>query len=116
MALPFFLAFPRQTPLASFFKPVTSEYPLDSIRDFAWPSVKLFRPATGEPGLLRSDLLMAELLVPNWLEDFASALLPARLTTARLVRVLGLFARSFLSVVRFPLVVERFAHSKVPRD
>jgi hypothetical protein len=65
MALPFFLAFPRQTPLASFFKPVTSEYPLDSIRDFAWPSVKLFRPATGEPGLLRSDLLMAELPGPE---------------------------------------------------
>src|SRR4029078_6214350 len=50
-ALPFCSALPRHTPLSSFFRSETFLKPRSSIRDFAWPSVKLFAPATGAPGL-----------------------------------------------------------------
>src|SRR3954453_7885772 len=44
-------ALPRHTPASSFVKPLTLVKPLASMRDFAWPSVKLLAPATGAPGL-----------------------------------------------------------------
>jgi hypothetical protein len=47
---PFFMALPRHTPSASFCNADTFEYPFDSMRDFAWPSVKLLAPGTGAFG------------------------------------------------------------------
>src|SRR3984957_6684776 len=49
--LSFRMAPPRHTPVSSFFRWDTPLKPLLSIRDLAWPSVKLFAPATGAVGL-----------------------------------------------------------------
>src|SRR5215204_2791373 len=59
MVLPSFWAFPRHTPSSSFFRLETLVYPLDSIRDLACRSVKLFAPATGLLELFWSRELMA---------------------------------------------------------
>jgi hypothetical protein len=48
--LPLWVAVPRQTPALSFMSPDTLVKPRASIRDFAWPSVKLLAPATERPG------------------------------------------------------------------
>src|SRR6185437_14753211 len=45
------MACPRHTPVSSFFRWDALLKPLLSIRDLAWPSVKLFAPATGAAGL-----------------------------------------------------------------
>jgi hypothetical protein len=48
-ALAVLMALPRQTLLPSFCSPETFLKPLSSIEDLAWPSAKLFAPATGTP-------------------------------------------------------------------
>src|SRR6202046_2922119 len=76
---PSLIAVPRQTPLSSFFRPLTLLKPFDSMRDLAWPSVKLFAPATGAPGLFPFLLLTALLFGPSLAGGFcASAPLAAR--------------------------------------
>ena len=46
------MAVPRHTPSASFRNADTFENPFDSMRDFAWPSVKLLAPGTGAFGFV----------------------------------------------------------------
>jgi hypothetical protein len=55
-------ALPLQIPSLSLTRPETLEYPASSMRDFAWPSVKLLAPAAGAPGLLALELETAGVL------------------------------------------------------
>ena len=70
MDFPSFIALPRQTPLSSFLSPETLANPLASMRDLAWPSVKLLAPATGAPGLLVLVVLTALLPGPGFAGGF----------------------------------------------
>src|ERR1700761_6095867 len=68
------------------------------MRDFAWPSVKLFAPATGAPGLFPFLLLMALLFGPSLAGGFcASAPLAARtreITATDIERIVSSFKLS----------------------
>src|SRR5437868_10477565 len=60
--LPSLDALPLQIPSLSFTRPETLEYPAPSMRDLAWPSVKLLAPAAGALGLLALGLETAGVL------------------------------------------------------
>src|SRR5438270_14030881 len=53
-------------PSLSLVRPETLEYPAASMRDFAWPSVKLFAPAAGAPGLFVLGLATAGVLASGF--------------------------------------------------
>src|SRR5580704_2972234 len=73
------------------------------MRDWAWPSVKLFAPATGAPGLFPFLLLMALLFGPSLAGGFcASAPLAARtraIAATDIVRIVTSFELSSRAIM-----------------
>src|SRR5205807_446406 len=96
--LPSFMALPRHTPLSSFLRSDTLLKPFDSMRDLAWPSVKLLAPATGWFELLAPLVFTAGLLGRDCAGGFwfcaAAALTPsasAAATRTVLLKVFGIY-------------------------
>src|SRR4029078_9183370 len=98
-ALPFCSALPRHTPLSSFFRSETFLKPLSSIRDFAWPSVKLFAPATGALGF---GGLLGELTAGVLASRFAGG--GAVWAISGMVEAIRTNVTNVLRIARFPLL------------
>jgi hypothetical protein len=97
------MALPHHIPSASFCNADTFEKPLVSIRDFVWPSVKLFAPGTGAFGFVVFGDDTAD-VVEVWGVDCANAEPASNVSVAAAARRMRIWS-TFRVRVR---------HSKLP--